>query len=120
MTLGITDLSAEALQPYIGQRLVFQRPAGEEHITGGRVELELMRVTVSEGASKEAADPERYPKRKRVSFSALFVLPEGAQPLGMGLHRLMHPDFEAEEWFLSRVMVRDGDVRRAYYEAVFG
>ena len=119
--LSIADLTAEALRPYVGQTLAFQRPAGEEHVTAGRVELELFRVSAGESiVQAEQAHPERYPKRQRVPFSALFVLPLDGQPLSLGLHRVTHPDFEAEEWFLSRVMIPGSDQRRAYYEAVFG
>ena len=119
--LVIKDLTAEALQPYVGQRLPFGRPAENEHVESGEVALELWRVTANENITKmEQEHPERYPQRRRQSFSALFVLPQNEQPLGMGLHRMLHPDFEVEEWFLSRVFVPGADSRKAYYEAVFG
>lgn len=117
--LGIAELSAEALRPFVGKKLEFQRPVEDAHITNGRVELELMRVTVPESALKIPQSAAETSAR-RVSFSALFVLAPDGQPLGMGLHRLMHPDFEPEEWFLSRVYVPGEDMRRAYYEAIFG
>lgn len=119
--LAIKDLTAEALQPYVGQRLPFERPAENERPANGHVALELWRVTANENIAKvEQQHPERYTQRHRQSFSALFVLPQNEQPLGMGLHRMMHPDFEVEEWFLSRVFVPGADSRKAYYEAVFG
>jgi hypothetical protein len=119
--LAIKDLTAEALQPYVGQQMRFGRPAENEPAAGGHVTLELWRVTAHENITNaEKEHPERYPQRRRQSFSALFVLPQNEQPLGMGLHRIMHSDFEVEEWFLSRVLVPSGDNKRAYYEAVFG
>ena len=121
MKLAIQDLTAETLQPYVGRTLPFERPAENGDAASAQVTLELWRVTANENITKmEQEHPERYPQRRRQSFSALFILPQNEQPLGMGLHRMMHPDFEVEEWFLSRVLVPDGDRKRAYYEAVFG
>ena len=121
MKLAIKDLTAETLQPYVGQKLPFGRPAENQQGATTPVTLELWQVTANDKISKaEQEHPERYPQRRRQSFSALFVLPQNEQPLGMGLHRMMHPDFEVEEWFLSRVLVPGADSKRAYYEAVFG
>jgi len=82
----------------------------------------------SSGVTKEARlrllDVERFrhqPGLTREPFSLLFVM-HGQPPLGGGLHRLVHDEFEECELLLSRVTVpkyeRD-DPGGMFYEVVF-
>jgi hypothetical protein len=102
MKFEIANYTADTFAPYVGQALVFD-PAG--------VQLELLKV------SRRNAG--QVPAGFREPFSLLFVL-RSAEPLGKGLYRIVHQDFEPSEWLLTRVMAPGLDPRQAYYEAVFG
>jgi hypothetical protein len=123
MRFSIEDFTAETFFPYQGQRLPFQRPPDGSGTSGDVAELELLEVTRPERVLRiEKADPDKHAKRLREPFSLLFAL-RGQAPLGMGLHRLVHTDFEPCELLLSRVFVPGrgtGDGTVMYYEAVFG
>lgn len=113
MKPGLGEFTDEMMRPYVGQTLTFQRPTGEP------VELELIEVASQNRIFEvESARPEGW-TRQRVPFSLLFSLKEGFSPLGQGLHRLQHHDFQSDEWYLSRVSVPQRDHNKAYYEAVF-
>lgn len=117
----LRNLAAEMLRPYIGKVFVFKRPADQQELSGGRVELELLTVTSHDRVMQiESARPEKQGARLRAPFSLLFVLKEGTPPLGWGLHLLQHEDFAAEEWHVARVHVVGRNPARAYYESVFG
>lgn len=107
---GLLELTAEMFRPAIGKIFIFKRPVGQEGAGGGCAELRLVEVKSSGNGSG----------RFRASFSLLFELIDGMQPLGPGLHRLEHPNFRQEDWHIARVQVFGRDPGRAYYESVFG
>jgi hypothetical protein len=51
-------------------------------------------------------------------FALLFML-RSRHPLGRGLYRVLHDALEADDLFLSRVVVPGKEPRAVYYEAVF-
>ena len=108
------DYTAELFEPLVGRVFVFRRPEGQAPES---VALELLRVTAGPAMPAAAA---RNPQLRSRSFSLMFALQPGMEPLGKGLHVLCYDDFEPCEWFLTRVVVPTGDPRVAYYEAVFG
>ena len=115
----LQDVSAESFLPYVGKTLVFESSAGDQHFTSPTAEFRLAKVTPHESISRiESRNPATYGKRKRESFSLLFEQKGGA-PLGEGLHRLAHADFEDFQLFLSPVGMpgQDGTI---YLEAIFG
>jgi hypothetical protein len=76
-----------------------------------RAQLELLEVSGPSGGKAIVGF--------REPFTLLFAL-RSSEDLAMGLHRLVHQDFEACDWFLNRVVVPDRDPQQAYYQAVFG
>lgn len=116
----LKELTAESFRPYEGQQFVFSRPREGRSILSQSVGMKLTGVSVHERvAQMEAKNPARYAgKRSRKSFSLVFELKDGA-PLGNGLHRLNHGDFDGCELFLSQISRPrpDGTLQ---YEAVFG
>jgi hypothetical protein len=111
--VGLAELTADLFQPYVGQPVVFERPAdsdtAEEEPPARMTLLEVHRGTPS-------------PALRRTPFSLLFVMKDQA-PLSLGLHRLMFPGCEPADLLLSRVTVpkyQAKDPTGMYYEAVFG
>jgi hypothetical protein len=105
------NYTAGMFLPYVGQAFEFERPADARGIVGERVQLELLEVR----KPNSGARPEGF----REMFALLFAL-RSPEPLGPGLHRIAHDDFEPSDWFLTRVLVPGGDPSVAYYESVFG
>jgi hypothetical protein len=115
----LQDLTAESFRRYEGQNLVFSRPAAAGAILTRTVTLKLAKVSTHERVAQiEVRNPEKYAKRDRESFSLLFEL-AGGEPLGNGLHRLLHPDFAGHQLFLAQISRPRTDGTRLY-EAVFG
>lgn len=110
MAVGLRDFTADTFRTRVGEVFVFARPAEQQGMSEGRVSLKLVEVTAH--AASKGTEIRRQP------FSLLFTL-EASPPLGQGLHRLLHNDFEAEEWMLGRVQIVGRDPGVAYYEAVF-
>ena len=102
MKFELATYTADTFLPYVGQVLTFD-PGG--------VQLELLKVS--------RRNPGQVPAGFREPFALLFVL-RSAEPLGRGLYRIVHDDFEPSEWLVTRVMAPGQDPRLAYYEAVFG
>ena len=115
----LQDVDAQTFLPYIGRTLNFQRPPEDRRFSSTTVQLKLAKVMPHENISRiEWRNPAKYGKRQRQSFSLLFEK-NGGKPLGPGLHRLAHADFEDFRLFLSQVGVpgQDGTI---YLEAIFG
>jgi hypothetical protein len=115
----VQDVRAESFFPYLGEKLVFSRSAGDQNAGATTAELKLANVSPHEGISRiESRISALDGKRRRESFSLLFEQNSG-MPLGPGLRQLMHPQFEDFQLFLSPVGMpgRDGTI---YLEAVFG
>jgi hypothetical protein len=115
----LQDVDAETFLPYLGKSLVFQRPPEDCSLSPTTAKLKLAKVVPHENISRiESRNPTKYGKRRRESFSLLFEQ-KGGKPLGPGLHRLAHTDFEDFQLFLSQVGVPgpDGTI---YLEAIFG
>lgn len=115
----LQDVNAESFLPYVGKTLIFESSAGEQSFASATMELRLAKVTPHENISRiESHNPAMKGKRKRESFSLLFEQKD-PEPLGQGLHRLTHADFEDFQLFLCHVGAPgpDGTV---YVEAVFG
>jgi hypothetical protein len=97
-------LTADAFAARVGEEFVFEGAAGV-------VRMKLVSLA-------------RFPRHEltdREPFSIIFVL-KGQDPLGLGLHRLVHPELEPFDMFLSRVMVprlQKADPDGMFYEAVF-
>lgn len=105
------SLTADALEPRVGEEFVFERPANPDGTPAGVVRMRLASL----------ARLPRHELTERGPFSIIFVLKDQA-PLGMGLHRLLHPELEPFDMFLSRVMVprlQRADPDGMFYEAVF-
>lgn len=116
---GLSEMTANSFQPYEGQQFLFARPRLGAAETSRSVELKLAKVTPHEHITRiESCDPATRGKRTRESFSLLFEL-KGGEPLGQGLHRLVHHDFSDCELFLSQVSGPRAD-GSLLYEAVFG
>ena len=112
----MTRLSAKTkMDDY--SRVLFEQHLGQifefDPLRNARDRVRLELIEVSGPSVGEAIVGFREP------FTLLFVL-RSSEDLAMGLHRLVHQDFEACDWFLNRVVVPDGDPRQAYYQAVFG
>jgi len=115
----LQDVTADSFRPYEGRELVFARPVADRRVFSRSVELKLAKVTAHERIARiESRNPAKYGKRSRESFSLLFELKD-AEPLGEGLHRLVHGDFEGCQLFLSQVSKPRPD-GTLLYEAVFG
>jgi hypothetical protein len=115
----LSGLTAESFLPLEGQTLVFSRPVPRGSILSQTVELKLVKVDRHERVTRvEAQDAGRYSKRARAPFSLVLEL-SGSEPLGDGLHRLVHSEFAGHQLFLSQVGQPrpDGGL---LYEAVFG
>jgi hypothetical protein len=116
---GLSELTAESFLPFEGQTLVFSRPVPKGSIFSQTVELKLVKVDRHERVSRiEAKNAGRYGKRARAPFSLALEL-AGGQPLGDGLHRLVHRNFSWHQLFLSQVGQPRSD-GGLLYEAVFG
>ena len=102
--------TAETFLPYSGQVFAFEKVTAPEN-KPQPIRLKLNEVTQMKSGAAAAG--------LRQPFSLLFTLADGA-PAASGLFRLVHEEFEPCDWFLSRIVVPGGDVRAAYYEAVFG
>jgi hypothetical protein len=109
--ISMENYSSETFEPYVGKTLLFEGPADGRGGAGDRVELELLEVIQQQSGSPRAGF--------RKPFTLLFAL-RSSTPLGNGLHKIVHDRFEACDWFLNRVSLREGDPRTAYYQAVFG
>jgi len=105
------DYLAEMFFSYVGQVIEFDRPTDASGISGGRVALELLDVR----KPNTGAEAQGF----RKPFALLFAL-RSPEPLGRGLHRIAHADFEPDDWFITRVLVPGRYPDVAYYEAVFG
>ena len=123
MSVTVWDCTADHFLPYEGSRFLFVRPPDEEGNIGDPVELELIEVRrYAPRRASDSAPTLSCPVTQRDAFALLFVVQKG-EPLGNGLHRLIHEGFEPCDLFLSRVVVvepgraNDG---RTYYEVVFG
>jgi hypothetical protein len=115
----LSELTAESFLPFEGQTLVFSRPAPKGSILSRTVALKLVKVDRHERVTRvEARNAERYGKRARAPFSLVLKL-TGSEPLGDGLHRLVHRDFSGHQLFLSQVG-QPGPDGGLLYEAVFG
>jgi hypothetical protein len=115
----LSELTAESFLPFEGQTLVFSRPVPKGSILSRTVELKLVKVDRHERVTRvEAQRAGRYGKRARAPFSLVLEL-AGSEPLGDGLHRLVHRDFSGHQLFLSQVGQPrpDGGL---LYEVVFG
>lgn len=116
---GLRNVTVEAFQPYEGQLFLFARPRAGSAVFSKAVELKLAKVAPHEHITRiESRDAAIRGKRSRESFSLLFELKRG-EPLGEGLHRLVHRDFEGCEVFLSQISRPKPD-GTLLYEAVFG
>lgn len=113
----LQDVNAETFLPYVGKSLVFHGPFENGTLSCRTVELQLAEVSPHKNLSclEERATSTG---RKRESFSLLFRQVNG-KPLGPGLHRLAHADFEDFQILLTQVGVPSGD-GATYHEAVFG
>jgi len=116
---NLQDLTAESFLPFEGRNLVFARPVAGGGVFSRTVELKLAKVTTHERVLEiESRNPALADKRARKPFSLAFEL-RGGEPLGEGLHRLVHKDFSGCEIFLSRIS-RPRPDGTLIYEAVFG
>jgi hypothetical protein len=115
----LSELTAESFLPFEGQTLVFSRPVPKGSILSQTVKLKLVKVDQHERVIRvEAQNAARYGKRTRAPFSLVLEL-ESSEPLGDGLHRLVHRDFSGHQLFLSQI--GQPQVGGALlYEAVFG
>jgi hypothetical protein len=108
---GTAPLTADVLEPRVGEEFVFARPANPDGSPAGVVRMRLLEL-------------KRLPPHdltEREPFSMIFVVKDQAS-LGMGLHRLLHPELEPFDMFLSRVSVprfQKADPAGMFYEAVF-
>ena len=100
--------TAEMFEPYVGRIFEFDPGGNPQEISGNRVQLELLEVARSTSAPGF-----------RPAFTLLFAL-RGSTPLGRGLHKIAHEDFEPCDWFVNRVVMAGRDPRAAYCQAVFG
>ncbi|HXN45396.1 MAG TPA: hypothetical protein VN893_02070 [Bryobacteraceae bacterium] len=113
MTVALKDFAAEMFQPLVGRKLALLRPAAQPGAGRARVELELIRVRVSNSGSYGGG---------RRPFSLLFTLRQEPALDDRLLHQLVEPGFEECELLVSRVYVPELDRRDGtmYYEAAFG
>ena len=102
----LDQFTAERFLPYVGDVFLW-RPSGAAPEASMRL-LEVERFREQPGLTREP-------------FSLLFVMHD-QPPLGRGLHRLVHAEFEACELLLSRVSVPKHEREHPggmFYEAVF-
>jgi hypothetical protein len=110
--VALADLTVEMFVPLVGKTLVFERPAHPDASPVNAVRMKLL----------EAKRGVKSPAVRREPFSLLFAL-QDQPPLGLGLHRLLHPDFEPSDLLITRVIApkyQAVDPEGMYYEAVFG
>lgn len=110
--MGLADLTADLFTPLVGQTIVFERPPEPDASATEPARMKLLDVSRSA----------KSPAVRREPFSLLFVMKD-QRPLGMGLHRLLHPSFEPADLLVSRVTAPKYeaiDPAGMYYEAVFG
>jgi hypothetical protein len=106
MGLTLGEITVEFFRNTEGRNYRFEQPGG-----GGHVDLELLEV----GERKTSA----WPGGRAIPFALLFRAVDNAV-LQPGLPRLMHPEVEACEMSLQRIMPPPGFAANAvYYEAVF-
>ena len=118
---GLRELTAEMFRSAVGVTFIFKRPAEQQTVLGGCVGLKLVEVKSFEHRVPAGrVSGESGSANFRAPFSLLFELPDGMAPLGLGLHRIEHPDFLPEDWHVARVHVFGRDPKKAYYESVFG
>ena len=95
-----------------GRRVRLRRPANRDGSFGGLVRMKL-------------ASFSRLPLHDLTDRRPIFhnFCAEGQPPLAMGLHRLLHPELEPFDMFLSRVMApqaaEGGSLRACFSEAIF-
>ena len=107
MALLLSQITSDFFSGAEGRTYRFQQPGAE-----GYADLELLELE----ERKEMAGPGGRVK----PFSLLFRL-VGGELLQPGLPKLLHPDCEAFEMSLQRIMPPQGHRPDAvYYEAVFG
>ena len=114
MPLTIAEYTPETFASRVGECFRFTT-ADERGPRGIELNLTLLEVRSPKRPGIAEAD-EREP------FALLFAAP-GDIPFLQGLCLLRHPDFAAEEVFLTRVMPPRGKSSESYgsyYEAVFG
>lgn len=117
---GLRELSAEMFSPRVGEVFIFRRPAHPDSASKDYVELKLVDVKAFSALQAGTHSSENSGiAPERAAFSMLFELSEGISPPGAGLHRIEHPEFQPEEWYIARVKVFGRDPKKAYYEAVF-
>lgn len=110
--IGLADFAADRFEALVGQTIVFERPADSG--TSAMEAASMRLLEVKRGAKSPAV--------RREPFSVLFAMKD-QPPLGPGLHRLAHPDFEPAELLITRVMAPKYealDPTGMYYEVVFG
>jgi hypothetical protein len=111
-TVDLAELTAELFDPYVGQMMVFERPAGSEAEEEPPARMTLLEV--------HRGIPS--PALRRVPFSLLFVMKDQAE-LSFGLHRLILSGHTPVELLISRVTVpkfQASDPMGMFYEVVFG
>jgi hypothetical protein len=103
--------TADIFEPLVGQTFLFEGPLEGQGDQAGQARLELIDARKS-GSGAPAAG-------FREPFTLIFAL-RSPEPLGNGLHRIAHDNFEPCDWFLNRVLLPGRDPRTAYYQAAFG
>ena len=114
MVWRMEQFTADVFAAYRGTNFLFR----SSDRTSAAAQLELVDIQRSEKLMQDAHRPAQH----RAPFSLLFVLQDDP-PLGAGLHRLEHADFDPCDLLLTRVAVpghEGGHNTRAFYEAVFG
>lgn len=114
------ELTPEIFRPHIGQIFSFESGDEGQSKPARAFDLELVEVNASGRRRTNGGIAKGI---RAEPFALLFIL-HGPEPLGRGLHRLVHERFSPSELFLSRVVApqragRDGP-GAVYYEAVFG
>ena len=113
---GLDEVQADTFLRYLGRTLMFR---GSQAPQSSPTELTLVKVTRhSKPAGIESRGLTIQEMRPREPFSLLFEK-KNDRPLGPGLQRLEHPDFENFELLLSRVG-RPSPDGAICFEAVFG
>src|ERR1700743_866833 len=93
----LSELTAESFLPFEGQTLVLSRPVPKGSILSRTVEMKLIKVEQHEKVTRvEAQNAGQDGKRPRAPFSLVLEL-QGGDPLGDGLHRLVHRDFSGHQ-----------------------
>jgi len=108
---GTAPITADAFEARVGEEFVFGRPPDEKGSTAGVARMTLTSLT-------------RLPRHDftdRQPFSIIFTM-MSQPPLGLGLHRLLDPELEPVEMFLSRVAaprLQKANPTGMFYEAIF-